>query len=102
MEIIASWLEMLGFGGFLVSIIMWRINKMDKSQRAREAARISENIIIMRGLQAIGNLSEASAIAIKLQKCNGETDRSLAEYGLYKHDLNNYLLNQNALRNEGK
>ena len=97
-----KWLELLGVSGLVVSIIMWRIGKMDKAQANREAARVRENALIVKDLQATGAVSERCAMALKkINAVNGEMDDAVASYKKAKDDLNTYLIEQNAIKNHG-
>lgn len=102
MEAFTSWLELLGVSGLVVALFMWRIEKMDRTQARREAARVEESVLIMQGLQAFGHLSEATALALRNGHTNGEMEAALKYYTKARDDINVYLLKQNALRNQGK
>jgi len=101
-ETVTSWFELLGVGSLIVALIMWRIGKMDKAQEGREAARVKENALIIKDLQAVGHVSERCAIAAqKAGLVNGEMAEALDHYKKTKDDLNTYLIEQNAVRNHG-
>jgi hypothetical protein len=82
--------------------------KMDKSEKRRDQkeeqrakARQKENIIIMKSLKSLGHLGEATAIALKDGKINGEMTRALSYYTETKDELNDFLYEQNAKTNYG-
>lgn len=100
-QIITIVFSALGVGAIISGLILRRINKMDRKQDSREESRKKESIMVFRGLQAIGHLSEATAENQKLGHANGKTDTALEYYHGYTDDLNAYLLQQNAERNHG-
>lgn len=91
----------LGIGGMISGVVLRKIDKSsrDSEKRAaeREAARMKENVLILQGIHATGQLSSSTAIALKNGKCNGETEKALSRYAEFERDLDNYLLEQNAL-----
>ena len=105
-QIIYWILSALGMGGLISGLLLRRIDHMERKQdereNLREAARIEENMLIMRGIQSTGDLAEAVAIALKNNRTNGETERALQQHKCYKNKLNDYLLGQNAKSTAGK
>ena len=98
-QILSIVISVLGVGGMVSGIVMRRIDKMDKKQDKREEARAEESVLMIRGLQAVGHLAEATAIAQRDGKTNGEMKTAMIYYNKYADDLNVYLLEQNAARN---
>jgi hypothetical protein len=100
-EIVTIIISALGVGGIISGLVLRRIDKMDQKQDNREESRKNESILIIRGIQAIGHLSEATAIAQKNGHTNGEMETAFTYYRGFTDDLNAFLLQQNAERNHG-
>lgn len=101
MELLAMAISVLGVGGIISGILLRRLDKMEKKQDGKDAARKEESVLIISGLKAVGHLSEATALAQKRGHTNGEMDTALEYYKDFNDDLSNYLLRQNAERNHG-
>jgi hypothetical protein len=91
----------LGVGTIISRLVLRKIDKMDQKQDNREEFRKKESVLLFRGIQAIGHLSEATAENQKLGHANGKTDDALEYYHNFTDALNAYLLQQNAERNHG-
>jgi hypothetical protein len=101
-QIITIIISALGVGGIISGVILRRMDKMEKKQDKRDDARAQESVLIVRGLQAVGHLAEATAIAQKNGHVNGEMDTAFKYYRDYNDDMNAFLLEQNAARNHGR
>lgn len=86
-------------------LIYRKIDKYEKRRDQKEEQRAKslqqENIIILKSLKSLGHLGEATAIALKDGKINGEMTRALSYYTETKDELNDYLYEQNAKANHG-
>lgn len=102
MEILTIIISVLGVGGVISGVILRRIDRMEKRQDRRDDARAKESVLIVRGLQAVGHLAEATAIAQKKGCVNGEMETAFKYYREYTKDMNAFLLEQNAARNLGQ
>lgn len=102
LQILTMALPAVGVGAIISGLILRRIDHMEKSMLTRAEARIKENVLFARGLQAIGYLSKATAVSYKNQRINGEMDAALKAYEGYKEDMDKYLIEQNAVQNHGK
>ena len=74
----------------VVSIV---ISVCDKENKRNEAHR-QENILILKSIKAIGELTEANAIAIRDGKTNGELKHALADYTSVNKELDEFLIEQ--------
>jgi hypothetical protein len=101
MEYLTIIISVLGVGGIVSGVMLRRLDRMEKKQDSREEARKQESVLVIKGLKAVGHLSEATAIAQKNGHTNGETDTALKYYKSFNDDLSNFLLRQNAERNHG-
>lgn len=101
MEYLTIIISVLGVGGVISGVVLRRLDQMEKKQDSREEARKEESVLVIKGLKAVGHLSEATALAQKRGHTNGETETALEYYKDFNDDLSNYLLRQNAERNHG-
>lgn len=101
MEYLTIIISVLGVGGVISGVVLRRLDRMEKKQDSREEARKEESVLVIKGLKAVGHLSEATALAQKRGHTNGETETALEYYKDFNDDLSNYLLRQNAERNHG-
>lgn len=107
-----NWLPLI-FSGLILPVVVgitgaWlnrkmtvRENKRQEKEEQRAKALQKENIIILKSLKSLGHLAEATAIALKDGKVNGEMTTALEYYTKTKDELNNYLYEQNAKANHG-
>jgi hypothetical protein len=72
------------------------LKKNEEREIERNKARVKENILILKSIDAIGKLTYADAIAIRDGKTNGEMKAAIEDYNEVKEDMYNYLLEQNA------
>ena len=101
MEILTIIVSVLGMGGIISGLLLRKIDQMDQKQDRRDESRVKESVLIISGLQAVGHLSEATAIAQKNGHTNGEMETAFTYYRNFNDDLNAFLLQQNAERNHG-
>ena len=90
-DIITVLLSALGAGGIVSGLVLRRIAQMEKRDEDFAKARIHENILIMQGIERIGNLSEATANAIKTGHANGEVSAAVKDYKEYCKDLSEFM-----------
>jgi hypothetical protein len=100
-QVLTILISALGVGTVVGGLVLKKINKMDQKEDTREESRKKESILIFRGLQAIGHLSEATAIAQKGGEPDGKMEKAFTYYQGFTDELNAYLLQQNAERNHG-
>lgn len=88
LDIILYLFGLLGMGGVVSGIVVKSVNRrIDRSDERREAlerARLEADILNGDGLCCVGSLAEATAIAVRDGKTNGETKRALEEYKLWR------------------
>ena len=68
----------------------------DQAEQIRNEQMISENILILRSLNAVGKLTVANSVALRDGKANGTMETAMEEYEAIQTELYNYLLNVNA------
>ena len=82
---------MLGIPSLLTGILLRR---WEKRLEKRETAQKNKDILVIKAVNASIALGEATAIAIRDQKSNGETLAALEYTKDVKHDLKNFLVEQ--------
>ena len=76
---------------------MQRYFKKRETRDNRHAeARKQENILILKSIKAIGELTQANSIAIRDGKTNGELKHALTDYEKVDGELFDFLLDQNT------
>ncbi|HEX3026888.1 MAG TPA: hypothetical protein VHR42_06640 [Clostridia bacterium] len=80
----------------LFNFFLLRKDKKD-DDRAKTAQR--ESIIIMKNIQAVGHLAEATATGLKENHFDGNIDEALVYYHTARDETNEFLLQQNAIAN---
>ena len=82
----------------IVSLLFHRMEKKmekrDKEREGRERAREKNEILLVKMVGASVALGEASAIALKNGKCNGETEAALEYARQVKHEQKDFLTEQ--------
>lgn len=82
--------------GTVLFLLKRFFKKRDNAERQHTEARKQENILILKSIKAIGELTQANSIAIRDGKTNGELKHALADYEKVDGELYGFLLNQNA------
>jgi Mn2+/Fe2+ NRAMP family transporter len=82
--------------GMVLFFLQRFLKKNEEREIERNKARVKENILILKSIDAIGKLTYADAIAIRDGKTNGEMKAAIEDYNEVKEDMYNYLLEQNA------
>lgn len=77
---------LLGVGGIISGLVVRRLNRMDKRMADQEKRRIDETVLILKGIESIGDLSEATATAVKTGHANGEVTAAVESYRGYKKE----------------
>jgi CRISPR/Cas system CMR-associated protein Cmr5 small subunit len=85
--------------GIVLALFAFFLNRKDKKDDARAKTAQEESLIIMKNIQGIGHLAEATAIGHKTQHFNSNIDDALEYYHNSRDEMNDYLLRQNAVAN---
>jgi len=93
--IIISILGSVVSGTALFLLQRW-FRQKDKRDEEVERIKAKENILIIKSINAVGRLTEATAIALKDGKVNGEMHTALDEYSEVDKEMYNYLLERNS------
>ncbi len=70
--------------------------KKDARDERREKLMAKENVLIIKSINAVGKLTEATAMGLVDGKVNGEIHAALEEYSRVDKEMYNYLLDRNA------
>ena len=82
--------------GMILFFLQRFFKKQEKRETERSRTSAKENILIMKSINAIGELTYANTIAIRDGKVNGDLKEALVDYQEIKEDMYEYLLEQNA------
>ncbi len=93
--IIMSILGSVVSGTALFLLQRW-FRQKDKRDEQAEKVLAKENVLIIKSINAVGKLTEATAIALVDGKLNGEIHSALKEYSTVDKEMYNYLLERNA------
>jgi hypothetical protein len=98
MTVIAIVLSVLGsvVSGTALFLLQRWFKKKDALDEVRDKAKQKENVLILKSINAVGHLTEATAIALRDGHTNGEMHKALDEYGEVDKEMYNYLLERNA------
>ena len=90
----------IGVPSLVMGIILWYIkryfDKRDKKEETRERARIKNNVLLLMGVSASLALGEATAEAIKTQRCNGEMEEARVYALQVKHQIKDFMYQQGS------
>ena len=95
LTIIISVIGSVVSGTALFLLQRW-FRKKDARDERRDKANAKENVLIIKSINAIGRLTEATAISLRDGKTNGEICAALKEYGAVDAEMYNYLLERNS------
>ena len=91
-------LVLLGVPSTVTAFCFWwlkrYIDKKEKQQEEQEATRLKNEVLLVKSIGASIALGEATAIAIKNGKCNGETEAALEYAKSIKHEQRDFLHEQ--------
>ena len=91
-------LILLGVPSAVTGFCFWwlkkYIDRKEKQQEEQEATRLKNEVLLVKSIGASIALGEATAIAIKNGKCNGETEAALEYAQKIKHEQRDFLHEQ--------
>jgi hypothetical protein len=85
--------------GAVLFFLQRHFKKRDAEEKTHTDARKRENVLILKSIKVIGELTQANSIAIRDGKTNGELKHALADYGKIDEELYEFLLEQNSAIN---
>ena len=79
-------------GGAILFFVQRHFKRMEKHAECAEERTTKKDILILKSLKAIGELTVANAIAVRDGKTNGCTAKALKEFESVDKELNAFLL----------
>jgi len=70
--------------------------RKEELDEKKDEVKRKENVLILKSIKALGELTEANSIAIRDGKTNGELKRALADYSEISGELEEFLIEQTA------
>lgn len=86
--------ELIAILGLPSLLTGWILRRYEKKQDKREEAQKDKDVLVIQAVNASIALGEASAIALRNGKCNGETKVALEYSTKIKHELKDFLVKQ--------
>ena len=78
--------------GLVLFFLQRMLNKQQKAEEERDHKKAQENALILRSINALGNLTVANSIALRDGKTNGEMKTALAEYEEVNKEMYAYII----------
>jgi len=78
--------------GMILFFLQRHFKRLERIQCAQDDRRTKKDLLVLKTLQAIGELTCANATAIKNGKCNGETEQAKQNFESVEKELNAFLL----------
>lgn len=78
--------------GLVLFLSQRAINRQKKAEEEREQQKANENALILRAVNALGNLTVANSIALRDGKTNGEMKAALEEYEELNKEMYAYII----------
>ena len=88
-------------GGCVVYFIRKHFKRLEEYTEATEERRTQKDILVLKSLKAIGELTVANAIAVKTGHQNGEMEKAQEEFESVDKELHAFLL-ENAVKKVNK
>ena len=82
--------------GMVLFFMQRYFKKREMRDNQHAEARKQENILILKSIKAIGELTQANSIAIRDGRTNGELKHALADYEKVDGELFDFLVGQNT------
>jgi type II secretory pathway component PulJ len=79
-------------GGALLYFLQKHFKKMENYAEVCEERRTKKDLLVLKSLKAIGDLTCANAIAIKNGHCNGELDEAKKSFESVEKELDAFIL----------
>ena len=79
-------------GGCVVYFIRRQFKRFETYTESAEERRATKDLLVLKSLQAIGELCHANATAIENGHCNGEIRKAKADFEGVSRELNAFML----------
>lgn len=80
--------------GVVVFLVQRFFKRHEETEKKRNDAHRKENVLILKSIKAIGELTEANSIAIRDGKTNGELKHALSDYTEVNRELDEFFIEQ--------
>ena len=80
------------FTGLMLFFIQRYFKKADARAEKEEARREKKDVLMLKSLRAIGELTVANAIAVKEGKQNGEMHKAMVDFEVIDKELDDFLI----------
>ena len=81
-----------GVGGSIVYFIRKHFKRLEDYTESAEERRLQKDLLVLKSLKAIGELTVANSIAVKQGHCNGEIDKVKKEFEGVDKELHAFLM----------
>ena len=100
MDILAIVLSVVAgvVSGMALFFLQRYFKRKEAKDESRDKAKQKENVLILKSINAIGNLTVANSIALRDGKTNGEMHAALSNYEEVDKEMYEYLLERNSKR----
>ena len=88
-------------GGAIVYFFKKHFKHLEKCTNEAEDRRTQKDILVLKSLKAIGELTVANAIAVKAGHQNGEMEKAQQEFESVDKELHAFLLEQAVKKTRG-
>ena len=78
--------------GMILFFLQRYFKQKQKQEEKAEARREKKDMLMLKSLKAIGELTVANAIAVKNGKCNGEMHKAMEDFEEVDKELNSFLI----------
>lgn len=78
--------------GMMLFLLQYLFKKKQKQDEIREKRNHKKDILIIKSINAIGDLTLANAIAIRDGKTNGELKHALKEYEVVNKEITDFVI----------
>jgi hypothetical protein len=85
--------------GMLLYFIKRHFTNMEKRAERAENRRDTKDVLMLKSLKAIGELTVANAVAVKNGHQNGEMEKAMGDFEQVDKELDNFLI-QSAVKNK--
>lgn len=81
------------------AVLTFFFNRKDRKDEVRAESQQTREILMIKNIQAVGHLAEATAIGLKEQHFDGNIDTAVGYYRQARDDMNEFLIKQGAAAN---
>jgi len=88
-------------GGAILYFLKKHFAHLEKCTEDAEERRTQKDLLVLKSLKAIGELTVANAIAVKNGHQNGEMEKAQSDFEQIDKELNDFLLEQAVKKTRG-